>query len=98
MVDLRPLGDRAFLARFALESDARRWAEAVRSRAIPGVADVAVAYASTVVVSDPDRLDPNDLEAILKEVEPIEGDQADGRLILLPVLYDGEDLTEVARR
>jgi KipI family sensor histidine kinase inhibitor len=97
MIDLRPLGDRAFLARFALESEARRWAEAVRSGSIPGVVDVAVAYASAAVFADPERLDPDELEAILGRVEPIDDAEADGRLIRLPVLYDGEDLAEVAR-
>jgi KipI family sensor histidine kinase inhibitor len=98
MIDLRPLGDRAFLARFGLESEARRWAEAVRSRSIPGVVDVAVAYASAAVFADPDRLDPDQLEAILRRVEAVEAPGAEGRLIRLPVLYDGEDLSEVARR
>src|SRR4051812_17338310 len=90
MVDLLPLGDRAFLARFALEAEARRWAGAVRSRAIPGVVDVAVAYASAAVFADPERLDPDELEAILRRLEPVEAAEEDGRLIRLPVLYDGE--------
>src|SRR3954452_22500083 len=77
VIDLRPLGDRAFLARFALESEARRWAEAIRSRAIPGVVDVAVAYASSAVFADPDRLDPGELEAILKRLEPVAAEEED---------------------
>jgi KipI family sensor histidine kinase inhibitor len=97
MIELRPLGDRAFLARFALESEARRWAEAVRSRAIPGVVDVAVAYSSAAVFSDPDRLDPEELEGVLRAIEPVEIAEGRDRLVRLPVLYDGDDLAEVAR-
>ncbi len=96
MIDLRPLGDRAFVARFAFETEARRWADAVRSRAIPGVVDVAVAYASAAVFADPDSVDLGVLEKTLRSVEPIEGDGSIGRLICLPVLYEGEDLAEVA--
>ena len=96
MIDLRPLGDRAFLARFAVESEAQGWAEAVRALAIPGVVDVAVAYASVAVFLDPDAVEPAELEAGLGRVEPAEGTRRLGRLIRLPVLYDGEDLAEVA--
>src|SRR5258708_7674680 len=98
MIDLRPLGDRAFLARFALEFEARGWAEAVRARAIPGVVDVAVAYASAAVFADPDTVDFVVLERTLRDVKPIEGDPIEGRLLRIPVLYDGEDLAEIARR
>ena len=98
MIDLRPLGDRAFLARFATEIEARGWAEAVRARAIPGVLDIAVAYASAAVFADPDAVDFSALERTLRDVEPIESDRVKGRVIRIPVLYDGEDLLEVAHR
>ena len=97
MIDLRPLGDRAFLVRFPRETDAQRWAEAVRIRAIPGVSEVTVAYASAAVFLDPDRADPQALPDVLRAIEPDETGQSVGRLIHLPVLYDGEDLAEVAR-
>jgi KipI family sensor histidine kinase inhibitor len=97
MIDLRPLGDRAFLARFLLESEAQRWAEMVRSRAIAGVLEVTVAYASAAVYVDPDQMDINGLPDVLRRLEPGETSQVVGRLIRLPVLYDGEDLAEVAR-
>jgi KipI family sensor histidine kinase inhibitor len=96
MIDLKPLGDRAFLARFVEESEAQEWARAVRSRAIPGVVDVAVAYASAAVFLDPDQVDPSELAIILRSIGSIPSDRQPGRLILVPVLYDGEDLAEVA--
>ena len=43
-IAIEPLGDRGFLARFATEDDAARWAEAVRRAAWPGVVDVVLAY------------------------------------------------------
>jgi KipI family sensor histidine kinase inhibitor len=96
MLNLHPLGDRAFLARFGLESDAQRWAAEVRSRAIPGVVDVALAYATAAVFLDPDRVDPVELEPVLRLIEPAAGARHEGRLIRVPVMYDGDDLAEVA--
>lgn len=97
MIDLRPLGDRAFLARFADERSARGWAEAVRARALPGVVDVSVAYASAAAFADPDLADLSELERLLRSIEPADLDRPTGRTIRVPVLYDGEDLPEVAR-
>jgi len=96
MLDFHPLGDRAFVARFDEECQAQGWAKAVRSRAIPGVVDVAVAYATAAVFLDPDRFDPAELEAILRSTEPSLSGNGAGRLIRVPVLYDGDDLAEVA--
>ena len=98
MIDLRPLGDRAFLARFADETTARRWADAVRAGRWAGVVDVALAYASVAVFTDPDALDPATLESHLREVEPAVIGGPSGRRIEVPVLYDGDDLAEVAGR
>jgi KipI family sensor histidine kinase inhibitor len=96
MIDLQPLGDRAFLARFVDESEARRWAGAVRKLARPGVMEVTVAYASAAVFLDPDHVDPADMQDLLRRVVPDPLERQVGRLIRLPVFYDGEDLAEVA--
>jgi KipI family sensor histidine kinase inhibitor len=96
MLDLQPLGDRAFLARFGLESDAQGWAREVRKRSIPGIVDVAVAYATAAVFLDPDQVDPTGLEGTLREIKPGLNPPSSGCLILVPVLYDGDDLAEVA--
>jgi KipI family sensor histidine kinase inhibitor len=98
MIALSPLGDRAFLARFADEAGARSWSAAVRSRTWPGVVDVVLAYATAAVVADPDRIDLDDLERRLRAIVPTEGDAVEGRLVTIPVLYDGEDLPDIARR
>lgn len=99
MIDLVPLGDRAFLARFPTESEARAWASAAREAAIAGVVDVVLAYRSAAVHADPDLIDLDQLEVRLRAIVPrVEDQGAAGRLVRLPVLYDGEDLPEVARR
>jgi KipI family sensor histidine kinase inhibitor len=96
MIDLKPLGDRAFLAKFGREADAQRWASAVRST-IPGVVEVTLAYASVAVFLDPDQVDPVELESALKAVKPAKGNVKAGPVLRLPVLYDGHDLADVAR-
>ncbi len=98
MITLDPLGDRAFLARFATEDEAARWAEAVRARAWPGVVDVVLAYQTAAVFGDPDRLDLDDLESRLRQLVPDADSRASGPLLSIPVIYDGDDLTEAARR
>jgi KipI family sensor histidine kinase inhibitor len=98
MISLVPLGDRAFLARFASEDDAARWVEAVRARAWPGVVDLVLAYQSAAVFADPTRLDLVELEARLRQVVPDDSLRASGTLLRIPVLYDGADLSEAARR
>jgi KipI family sensor histidine kinase inhibitor len=98
MQPLEPLGDRAFLARFPTESEARRWAASVRSQNWPGVIDVVLAYGTAAVFADPARLDLNELAARLVAVVPQPDEASSGTLVTLPVLYDGEDLPEAARQ
>jgi KipI family sensor histidine kinase inhibitor len=101
---LVPLGDRAYLAHFADERSAAGWAEAVRDRRWPGVTDVVLAYRSVAVFADPDRVDLAELEWRLRTIAidatgtlgP--GSSAAGRLLEIPVLYDGDDLEDVAAR
>jgi KipI family sensor histidine kinase inhibitor len=101
---LEPMGDRAFLAHFADERSAAAWARAVRDRDRPGVTDVVLAYRSVAVFADPDRVDLADLESGLRTIAigtgqaPEPGPSGSGRLRSIPVLYDGEDLEEVAAR
>lgn len=93
-----PLGDRAFLAQFASERPAALWAAAVREAAWPGVTDVVLAYRSVAVFADPDVLNPASLECQLARIEPASEPRALGKLHQIPVLYDGADLDDVARR
>jgi KipI family sensor histidine kinase inhibitor len=98
MIDLLPLGDRGFLARFATEDDAARWAAVVSARRWPGVLDVVPAYQTVGVLADPDRVDLDELSRNLADLSPEATPVSEGRSIPIPVLYDGEDLPDVARR
>jgi KipI family sensor histidine kinase inhibitor len=98
MISLAPLGDRAFLAKFAAEDDAAQWVRTVRARAWPGVVDVVLAYRTAAVFADPEQLDLDDLEARLRRVVSDDEPHASGTLLRIPVLYDGDDLPDAARR
>ena len=105
-IALGPLGDRAYLAHLADERAAAGWAEAVRERNWPGVTDVVLAYRSVAVFADPDRLDLAELESRLRTVAieregasgPGAAGDGAGRRLVIPVLYDGADLEDVAAR
>src|SRR4051794_137916 len=100
MLTMGPLGDHAFLARFASEDEAADWAAAVRSQDWPGIEDVVLAYQTAAVYADPERIDLDDLDAQLRAVKADRraGNRPGGRLIRLPVFYDGPDLAQVARQ
>ena len=98
MIDLVPLGDRAYLARFPAEAGARAWASAARGAGLGGVVDVVLAYRSVAVFADPDRVDFEELESRLRSLAPASEVIEAGSLVCLPVLYDGEDLPVVAAR
>jgi KipI family sensor histidine kinase inhibitor len=98
MKSLQPLGDRAFLAQFAAEASAGTWAAAVRERRWPGVVDVVLAYQSVAVFGDPEQVDFSDLETHLRELVPSKLSEAQGKQVLIPVLYNGADLSNVATR
>jgi KipI family sensor histidine kinase inhibitor len=103
-ISLQPLGDRALLARFASERAAADWAAAIRDRRWPGITDVVFAYRTVAVHADPDRADLPDLESGLRTIAagPAGESRPDrsgtGRRLVIPVLYDGEDLGDVASR
>lgn len=97
VLDLEPLGDRAFLARFETEDAARAWAATVCGRGFEGIDDVVLAYRSTAVFADPDRCDLDALERALRDLEPTPGAAEPGVRHVIPVLYDGPDLEAVAK-
>jgi KipI family sensor histidine kinase inhibitor len=94
MLDFVPLGDRAWLARFPREADARRWALAARSARRRGVVDVVLAYKSASVHFDPDAAEG--IEDWLRSLTPAVEAESPGRTVVLPVLYDGADLADIA--
>jgi KipI family sensor histidine kinase inhibitor len=97
-LQIGPLGDRAFLARFASERAAGAWAAAVRAENWPGVTDVVLAYCTVGVFADPDVLDPASFESRLACIAPVGETRGPGKLLMIPVLYNGADLDDVASR
>jgi KipI family sensor histidine kinase inhibitor len=95
---LEPLGDRAFMARFATEHQAGSWARAVRERRWPGITDVVLAYRSVAVFADPEHADLTRLRAQLATIIGARESKADGKRVCIPVLYNGADLPDVATR
>jgi KipI family sensor histidine kinase inhibitor len=98
MIDLEPLGDRAWLARFAQESEANAWATCVRSQRWPGIVDIVAAYRTAAVFVDPQQLNVDDVAHRLAAIVPDQALGVSGEVVTLPVLYDGEDLPDVGRR
>ena len=98
MIDLQPLGDRALLATFATEDAAARWVRALRAAELPGVADICLAYQTAAVHADPDQVGDWDTWANLLRGIAVDSSAATerGRLLQIPVRYDGADLAEVA--
>ena len=103
-IALEPLGDRAFLARFDVGRAAAGWAAAVRGQHWTGVTDVVLAYGTVAVFADPDRVNLPELESRLQAlaIDPAgssgPGPSGAGKLLVIPVLYDGADLEDVAAR
>lgn len=95
---IEPLGDRAWLARFGTEREAARWVATVRSQRIEGVSDVVLAYRSAAVFADPDVSDLEALERRIAAVEPGDEVVTEGKLLTIPVLYDGPDLGPTGER
>ncbi|WP_233578979.1 5-oxoprolinase subunit B family protein [Tautonia sociabilis] len=93
-----PLGDRALMARFDREDEAAAWAEAIRSRRLPGVLDAVACFETVAVFADPDAVDPGALpERLLAIASPIGQGPIGPRTHRVPVLYDGKDLDEASR-
>lgn len=62
-----------------------------------GVTDLVPAARTLFVQLDPARADPAEVERIIRSTRPASGEQDDGGLLRVPVVYDGADLTEVAK-
>ena len=98
MIDLVPLGDRAFLARFGIEAEARAWASAANVAKVEGAGEIVLAYRSAAVYADDSCDDIDALGLRLRAIVPGQKSEESGSLINLPVYYDGNDLREVADR
>jgi KipI family sensor histidine kinase inhibitor len=89
-VKLLPYGPRAMLAEFESLAEVMTAAARWRSAELPGVVDV-VPAARTVLVTHDGRLDPAALPPVTADGAP-----ASGPTVVVPVVYDGADLEDVA--
>jgi KipI family sensor histidine kinase inhibitor len=95
---IEPLGDSAFLAHFADEERARGWAGAVKTQQWAGIRDVVLAYRSVAVFAEAEQVDLVELETRLRAIRSSVETRALLRPLVIPVLYDGADLDDVAAR
>lgn len=95
---LLPYGDRALLVELADGEQALALAAALREDPPAAVGEL-VPAARTVLVVAADGAGVGDLRDALQRVEvtPLKDREDEGELVEVPVVYDGEDLEDVAR-
>lgn len=71
--------------------------DALTDRLPDGVTDLVPAARTLLLRLDPASADANAVEAAVRSTRPVPGRCRDGDLLRVPVIYDGADLTEVAR-
>jgi KipI family sensor histidine kinase inhibitor len=95
-VRLRPAGECGVLVELDDLEAVHRLVAAVRQAGLAGVVDVVPGYRTVLVTTD----EPHQLAAVreaLPELSLPAQRQAQGRLVEVAVVYDGEDLPEVCR-
>ena len=95
-------GDQALLLQFDSTADVLAWAAALRGAALPGVLDIVPASRTVLVKLAAPRyqgVTRHRLRKLPVTPEAIEMAPQDGRVdVVIDVVYDGADLTEVADR
>ncbi|WP_410669654.1 5-oxoprolinase subunit B family protein [Amycolatopsis sp. cmx-4-68] len=92
-VRLLPCGRRAVLVE---TGDVLGFQAAVTELALPGVEELVPAARTLLVRFDPAVTDTDRLGAVLRQVSPVDTAVAEAGEVVLPVVYDGEDLADVA--
>ncbi|WP_116021288.1 5-oxoprolinase subunit PxpB [Thermomonospora umbrina] len=93
---VRRAGDTALLVDVEDLSVAHRLHAAVRASGVPGVVEVVPGERTVLIVADPVRCDLDRLAARLPFLTPAERAEDEAAAIEIPVVYDGEDVAEVA--
>lgn len=96
-MNVRPAGDRALLAEVDDVETAHRLHATLRQAELAGLVDAVPGARSVLVVVDPGQLDPRRLAAELPTWPLADHPGGAGGVLDVPVVYDGEDLPEVAR-
>ena len=96
-VQLLPYGDRAVLVELGSTAEAVAYATALRDLASEAVGEAVPAARTVLVVASAD-VPLADLRRVLVDVSPDQGaeDEQGGEVVEVPVVYDGEDLADVA--
>lgn len=92
-VRLLPCGRRAVLVE---ADDVLGYQAAVSSLELAGVEELVPAARTLLVRFDPTVTDADRLGAVLREVSPVDSAVANSGEVVIPVVYDGEDLDDVA--
>lgn len=92
-----PAGDRALLVEVADLETAHRLHATVRAAEVDGIVDAVPGARTVLLVVDPARLDPHRLAADLPGWRLVEGAATALGPLEVPVVYDGQDLPDVAR-
>ncbi len=100
---VQPVGDRAVTVELGPSLDeetvgrVRALDDRLRERGVPGILETVPAYASLLVLYDPDRLAFAEIKSLLLELGCyLRAATHTHRLVEIPTLYDGQDLDDVA--
>mgnify|MGYP000930296910 CR=1 FL=1 len=91
-----PMGDRAWLVELPDLDDALRLFASLTAAHLPGVVEAVPAARTVLVKFDPLTTTADELGTRLASLPAARGSAASGRLVTIAVLYDGDDLAEVA--
>ncbi|GAB3134911.1 allophanate hydrolase subunit 1 [Amycolatopsis stemonae] len=92
-VRLLPCGRRALLVE---PDDVLGYQAALTRLSVDGVEELVPAARTLLVRFDPAVTDADRLGAVLRQVSPVDGAVAEAGEVVVPVVYDGEDLADVA--
>ncbi|MDQ1645510.1 MAG: hypothetical protein QOJ50_1694 [Cryptosporangiaceae bacterium] len=96
MTALLRCGERAVLAETAGLAEAIDLHARLAAADLPGIEELVPAARTVLIRFDPSRTSPDVLAAALDTLPAASGREASGRLVEIPVTYDGADLAEVA--
>lgn len=94
-MDLLPSGSRGLLVQLGDLDEVLALYAALLDDPLPGVVEVVPAAETILLVTEPDT-SPEEVGRRVRAVTPRAGERAEGELVEVPVVYDGEDLDDVA--
>lgn len=97
MIRVRPSGTAALLVEVDDLDEVLGYYAALVEDPPDGVVDIVPAARTVLLALDPDAATVEQVERHVRRTRPRYDDRARGDLVELPVVYDGEDLAEVAR-